>query len=42
MFNLTDKDKAEYEAANTEDDLANNIIKDCKLHGLVLINKVYE
>jgi hypothetical protein len=40
-FNLSEQDKKEYDIAveKGEDALADNIIKDCKLKGLVLIKR---
>ena len=38
-FNLTEKDIQEYEEAKTEEQLADNIIRDCRLKGLVLVDK---
>jgi hypothetical protein len=39
MFNLSEKDKAEYDSCNTEEELAEKIILDCKAQGLILITK---
>lgn len=42
MFNLTEQDKAEYEAAKNEFELADIIIRDCKLKALMLIDRKEE
>lgn len=42
MFNLSEEDKKEYENAKDEDELAEIIIKDCKLKGLKLIKDTKE
>ena len=42
MFELNEKDKAEYEAAKTERELADNIIKDCKGKGLIFVKEIAE
>jgi hypothetical protein len=39
MFNLSDKDKEEYESCNTDEELADKIIFDCKQQGLILIRR---
>ena len=39
LFDLNDKDQAEYDNAKTEEDLATIIIKDCKLKGCKFIRK---
>jgi len=36
MFNLSEKDQKEYDNADSEDELADIIIKDCKQKGLKL------
>lgn len=42
MFELSKKDQAEYDSCNTEEDLAEKIIFDCKSKGLILIKKTKE
>jgi hypothetical protein len=42
MFDLPEKDRLEYEACNTEGELADKIKEDCKMNGLILISEVKE
>ena len=40
-FNLTDEDKKEYDSCNTEQELAEKIIADCKKKGVILVDTQY-
>jgi hypothetical protein len=39
MFNLSKEEKAEYESAKTEKELADNIVRDCKRKGAILVSR---
>jgi len=39
MFTLSEREQKEYDDAKTDEELAENIIRDCKLKGLVLIKR---
>lgn len=42
MFNLSEKDKQEYDSCSTETELAEKIIYDCEKQGLLLQNKEWK
>ena len=40
LFELTDSEKAEYEACNTEDDVGKVIVKDARKHGATIMDYI--
>lgn len=42
MFKFTEEEMKEYETANTEEELANIIIRDAKSKGCIFVNKINE
>ena len=42
LFNLTKKEQEEYDAAETDEDLANLCERDCKMRGAILLKREVE